>query len=56
MNVTERGIRESQRRWHEAPKADVIDFFDARERLRQKRAVRCLRRPRHPEPTPPRAA
>lgn len=54
MNPTERVIHEVQRRWHEAPKADVIDFATARERLRQKRAIRYLRRPRHPEP--PKAA
>lgn len=54
MNVTKQGIRESQRRWHEAPSAQVIDFAAARERLRQKLAVRYLRRPRHPEP--PKAA
>lgn len=56
MNVTEHGIRESQRRWHEAPSAQVIDFAEARERHRQKRAVRYLRRPRGTDPTPPRAA
>lgn len=56
MNPTERVIQEVQRRWNEAPKADVIDFAAARERLRQKRAVRYLRRPRGSDPTPPRAA
>lgn len=54
MNTTERAIHEVQRRWYEAPSAHVIDFAAARERLRQKRAVRYLRRPRHPEP--PKAA
>lgn len=54
MDATTKAIAEALRRWHEAPKADLIDFAAARERLRQKRAVRYLRRPRHPEP--PKAA
>lgn len=54
MDATTKAIAETLRRWHEAPSAQVIDFAAARERLRQKRAVRYLRRPRHP--TPPKAA
>lgn len=53
-DATTRAIAETLRRWHEAPGAQVIDFFRAREQLRQRRATRYLRRPRHPEP--PKAA
>lgn len=53
-DATTKAIAETLRRWHEAPSAQVIDFAAARERLRQKRALRYLRRPRHPEP--PKAA
>lgn len=56
MNTTEQVIREVQRRWAEAPSAQVIDFARAREQLRQRRAIRYLRRPRGTDPTPPRAA
>lgn len=56
MNVTERGIQEALRRYEHAPSADVIDFAKAREQARQRKAARHLRRPRHPDPNPPRAA
>lgn len=55
-NATTKAIAEALRRWHEAPSAQVIDFFKAREQLRQRRAIRYLRRPRGTEPTPPKAA
>lgn len=55
-DATTRAIAETLRRWHEAPSAQVIDFFRAREQLRQRRAIRYLRRPRGTDPTPPKAA
>ncbi|HEY0860698.1 MAG TPA: hypothetical protein VGE19_07295 [Pseudoxanthomonas sp.] len=55
-DATTRAIAETLRRWYEAPGAQVIDFFRAREQLRQRRAIRYLRRPRGTDPTPPKAA
>lgn len=41
-------------RWEEAESAQVIDFFAARHRIRQKRAAEWMRR--YTRPMPPEAA
>jgi hypothetical protein len=56
MNPTEQAIAEALRRYEHAPSAQVIDFAKAREQARQRRAAHHWRRPRHPDPNPPRAA
>jgi len=37
MDGNTKAIAEALRRWHEAPRADVIDFYAARARLLQRR-------------------
>ncbi len=47
-----RVLAEVLRRWHEAPRADVIDFYAARARLLQRRRnqKRTNNRPMPPRP------
>lgn len=54
MNPVEQAIREVQRRWEEAPKAQIIDLDRARQERDRRRWM--LKHTRPMPPTPPRAA
>ncbi len=54
MNATQLAIQIVQRQWHEAARANVIDFLAARHRIRQKRAADWLRT--YTRPMPPEVA
>lgn len=45
-----RALAEVLRRWHEAPRADVIDFYAARARLLQRRRNQRTTNNRGPAP------
>jgi hypothetical protein len=57
MAPTQAEVNEAIRRWDEAPRAEVIDFQTAKQRVEESRRTRWLRTYTRPiPPTPPRAA
>ena len=56
MDATTKAIAEALRRWHEAPKAEVIDLAERRQEKARKDWMRKYTRPMPPHNPPPRAA
>lgn len=55
-DATTKAIAEALRRWHEAPKAEVIDLAERRQEKARKDWMRKYTRPMPPHNPPPRAA